>query len=213
MDNIKHIYRQLDNAIVLIADISSSTRTLNGDEMAAVRDAIPKRKKEFAAGRDIALTALNRMGFSERSLPASSARYPIWPSGAVGSISHTSRVVGAAVTAQSNYSAIGFDIENIQAVDPDLYPVILRDSEQQDVSRSPTVDLATIIFGCKEAVYKAVNPTTSEFIDFLDVRINVSHNTFSVECVTDKRSATMINSGKGFYELTDELVTSLFLVE
>ena len=98
-------------------------------------------------------------------------------------------------------------------MEPDLYSVILLDDEKQEVGRNSDLDLATIIFGCKEAVYKAVNPVTSEFIDFLDVYITVTQSTFTAECVGEKQSASFINSGKGYFELTDGLVTSLFLVE
>jgi len=213
MENIKEIYRQVDNATVLIAEISRSSRELVAGELEAVKDAVPSRKKEFAAGREIALIALAKIGFHESSLPVSQQRFPVWPNGVVGSISHTSTMVGVAVAPRSHYSSIGFDLEIEGAVDPELCSVILSESEKQAADESPAADFATTIFGCKEAVYKAVNPITSEYFDFLDVRITITQNTFIAECIADIQSASIINSGTGFIEFTDGLAASLFLLE
>ena len=71
MQNIETIFCEVENATVLIAEIANSTRKLADDELQAVENAVPKRQKEFSAGREIALTALRNIGYQELSLPMS----------------------------------------------------------------------------------------------------------------------------------------------
>jgi enterobactin synthetase component D len=139
-------------------------------------------------------------------------RYPLWPDGIVGSISHTHRYVGVALARTRNYLGLGLDLEVRNSVTPDLFESILVGSEMKQLSTRVQVELATVLFSCKEAIFKAVNPVFNEFIDFLDVEVDVSDGRFRARCSEARHSAEMVNGGEGYFEIVGEIVKSLFLV-
>ena len=193
--------------------IDSIDSALSDADKSAARRFAPKRRREFGAGRAIARMALAQIGIRNAPLPVSEYKYPVWPDGTIGSISHTSDLVGAAVAYARDYRSIGFDLEAGHAVEPEICQTIMRDNELSKAADYPDRDLATVYFSCKEAVYKAVYPSVKEFLEFLDVEIAIGQGTFSATCGHRKRSADAVNSGKGFFEQDKSLTTSLFLIE
>jgi 4'-phosphopantetheinyl transferase EntD len=134
--------------------------------------AVPKRVREFAAGRLCARLALHSFGITDVAIPVAPDRQPIWPAGWVGSISHTSGLCLAVVADQARISAIGVDCEVVGHVKPDIWPTICTAADTEWLGslppphREPAVAL---LFSAKEAVYKCQYPLTREWMDFHDL--------------------------------------------
>ena len=142
-----------------------------------------------------------------------SIRISHWPSGIAGSISHAGDTVGAAVCLQSNYRGIGLDIAEFAAVTKELFSLILTKDDANNSRGLSGSSLATLIFCCKESVYIAVNPITSEFLDLADVSIKIGNNCFSAKCDVGKASSQLVASGRGILDVNDSIVKALFLID
>lgn len=133
--------------------------------------AVTKRQAEYFHGRLCARSALQAQGRSG-IVATGSMREPIWPSGIVGSITH-SRAIAAAVALPSNICrGVGIDIEDIAA--PGVWDA-LRSSAISDVeyavldSLMPRLDLGrllTLVFSAKESFFKATFPTIGRYFGF-----------------------------------------------
>ncbi len=176
-----------------------------------MQHAVAKRKREFTAGRILARRALSSLGFGAVSLPVSEHRYPIWPSGIVGSISHTVDMAGVVVALSKAYSGIGFDIALGESVQPDLYRMILDDKELSQVKSNAVADVPTVIFSYTKSVFKAVIPQFLESLDFQDVRMDISDGRFVEVCHKDGRSASVISLGRLYFENCSGVIRTLLL--
>jgi len=74
-------------------------------------------------------------------------------------------------------------------------------------------DLATLIFCCKESVYKAVYPLVGEFLEFQDIEISLADDGFAVNCLNDRESNPYIQAVMGYFEVRDALTMSLFSIK
>ena len=137
--------------------------------------ATPKRKAEFMAGRICAMNAINELTGSVANVPINSDRSPAWPVGLVGSISHNSTQAAAVVGYANRYLGLGLDLEGM-IKDEDvasIAPMILSADEcKLRPTRWNMNKFLTMAFSVKEALYKAIYPSTRQMIDFLDVRID-----------------------------------------
>ncbi len=147
------------------------------EEAAAIARAIPRRQREFAAGRDAARAAMDELGLEPQAVPQAPDRAPIWPAGLVGSIAHCDNVAIAAVAPAHRLQAIGIDIEPASALDLDLWDTICTQAERSWLNGQPARDrgrLAKLIFSAKESVYKAQYTLSGKLIGFQDVEISLS---------------------------------------
>lgn len=199
--------------LALISDSHDIGGDLTDEEALAISRAVAKRRQEFAAGRSLARQALSAIGVDPVSIPVSPGRYPVWPDGVVGSISHTGSHVGVALARSSDYAGIGLDLEARNSVKPELFKSVLTEPEQEHLSTRTQIEAATLLFSCKESIFKAANPVLNEFIDFLDVQIDIGDGQFRATCNSARRSAAMVNSGVGYFEIGADIVKSLFLIE
>ena len=138
-----------------------------------------KRRREFAAGRQCARTALARMGIHHFPLLSGSRREPLWPKGVVGSISHSDSACVAAVASAEHYRGIGVDVEPDEPLSADLVHAVCCPDEVRYLTDAPGLDpmvVARIVFCAKESVYKCQFPMTRTFLDFADVSIRVDCN-------------------------------------
>ncbi|HLZ67455.1 MAG TPA: 4'-phosphopantetheinyl transferase superfamily protein [Aliidongia sp.] len=150
--------------------------TLSEAEAAHIVRARPGRAREFAAGRQCARQALERLGRSGWDLLVRADRTPLWPLGIVGSISHTTGCCGVAIGEQRHFRSIGLDIELDGRLTPDLHEQILTPSERSVLEKLPAglVDKrATLVFSAKEAFYKCQHPLTAEWMDFTDITVDL----------------------------------------
>jgi 4'-phosphopantetheinyl transferase EntD len=142
-------------------------------ERAAAGTFVPSRLAEFRHGRDCARRALARIGVRATDIPVGSGREPLWPPGIVGSITHDGNIAAAAVGRNSDFLALGLDLESASALESGLVPKICLPSELQWIKAAAPDEgrAAKMIFGIKEAAYKALWPSLRLVLDFHDLEI------------------------------------------
>ncbi|MPY95201.1 MAG: 4'-phosphopantetheinyl transferase superfamily protein [Acidimicrobiia bacterium] len=162
--------------------------TLAPPEAAAVAAAGPRRRGEFAAGRQCAHAALASWGMAPAPLLARHDRAPAWPAGVFGSITHTENYALAVVARPLDAGrragggaeedrvgtavGVGVDAERTGRLSPDLYPVVFTAAERSWLGRTTAArraEAATAAFSAKEAFYKAQHPWTGSWVGFADV--------------------------------------------
>ncbi|MFC9793967.1 4'-phosphopantetheinyl transferase [Streptomyces sp. NPDC127584] len=157
--------------------------TLFPAELAYIDGAAPRRRREFQDVRWCARQALASMGAPLGPLiPTATgaeflARYPTWPPGYVGCLTHCDGYRAAAVGATDGVLALGIDAETHDHLpEPALNRVASRaELAHLSVLRStqPEVAWDRILFSAKESVYKAWFPLTRRWFDIRDCAIVV----------------------------------------
>ena len=159
---------------IACVDVDGDPRRLYPEECAAVRLAVPRRQREFAAGRQAARRAMMDIGLAPSAIPSAPDRSPVWPEGLVGSISHNDHACVAVVCPQGQ--AIGIDIEVHRPIETTLWSTICTPQEMALLSSrtEPLRGLAVAhLFSAKEAVYKWQYPLTGRMLDFQQVQITL----------------------------------------
>ena len=156
--------------------VADHTAELFEIERAALGDVVPKRRNEFSSGRVYARAALAALNCPRCPIGVGADRRPNWPSGYIGSISHSSVWCTAVVGRDQRYVGIGVDIESDEPLDSPVRENICRRDEPTGVVdiHGHAIDSAKLIFVLKEAAYKAYHPGTSSFLDFHDLRITIA---------------------------------------
>lgn len=157
--------------------VDGNLQALYPEERAAIRHAVPRRQREFAAGREAARQAMAQIGWQPMAIPSAPDRSPVWPEGLAGSITHTGRACIAVVGLREQKCSIGIDLEEDQPMDPALWNTICTPEEDVFVNSQPAGlrgSLVTRLFSAKEAFYKWQYPQTRRMLDFQDVRIVLS---------------------------------------
>ena len=147
---------------------------LGARESERIERAVAKRQIEFATGRACARIALAAIGYPGQEVPSLETRRPVWPSGTVGSISHTAGVAAAVAVRSTEVLAIGLDVESDGGLSDGVRKLVLVGAEHE---RSRNVHANVdghdkLVFGIKEAVYKCVNPVVGHYFGFQDVEID-----------------------------------------
>ena len=155
-----------------------------------VPGAPPSRRLEFATGRWCARQALAQVGApTDAPLTAHRSGAPKWPTGFIGSITHTAGWTGA-VAAGRGFRAIGLDAEAAAPLPAGVLDVISSRRERDDVERlgalDPGVPWDTVLFTAKEAAYKAWFPMTG---------IVLSHDDIEVRLARDARFTAVARAG------------------
>lgn len=148
--------------------------SLYPEEEPFVCRAVPKRRREFTAGRLLARRAFAQLGIAHYPLRMGGDREPLWPAGVVGSISHCDGCCGVAVARTDAIRSLGLDIELAAPLTRDLVRLVCSPAEVQRIERlshAGAPDWAKIVFSAKESVYKCVFPLARRFLDFHDVEI------------------------------------------
>ncbi len=157
--------------------IDDGQNRLLPDEALAMTRAVPARRAEFAAGRMAARAALARLGAPDHAIPMGRDRAPVWPPGYTGSITHAGNVALAAVAHMEESRALGLDLEPAGPLAPDLWPSILRPEEAAWLRQQPEQArgiTARMVFGAKEATFKAQFALSGQLIDFRDVLMEIT---------------------------------------
>lgn len=149
-----------------IADLQAP---LLGDEEHAIARAVPKRRNEFVAGRTAARLSLHKLGFADCAILRGPNRDPQWPSGVVGTISHTDDLCIAMTAHHSSHWALGVDLEADETMSDDLANLVTSVADQASMVAPPIHH-----FAIKEAVFKAYFPATSAFLEFGDVELELA---------------------------------------
>jgi 4'-phosphopantetheinyl transferase EntD len=149
-------------------------RWLHPEEASCVREAVPKRRREFAQGRFCARQALAHFGIRDFPLLMGKDRAPLWPRGIIGSLSHCAGYCAVAVARRGDLQGVGMDVELAEPLEQDLLSLICTDSEAERLAGSPAETrgvLAKLLFSVKESVFKCVYPQTGVFLDFHDCEV------------------------------------------
>lgn len=164
--------------------IGAACTDVNGDpeqlwpvEQAAIRNAVPRRQREFAAGRSAARGAMDDAGLASAAVAVAADRSPIWPAGLVGSIAHNTRACVAIVGRRDRVHAMGIDIEADRPMERALWSLICTQDELATLASEPPSEQgrwATWLFCAKEAFYKWQYPQTGRMLDFGDVQVTFS---------------------------------------
>ena len=137
-----------------------------------VARSVESRVREFAAGRLCARAGLAELGFKPTPLLPGLDRAPLWPSGIVGSITHTDGYCVAVVGLDTKFAAIGVDAERIGYVSSSLWHLTMRAEELrrlQFLEEPARRQMATVIFSAKEAFYKCQHALTHRWLEFEDL--------------------------------------------
>lgn len=165
-----------DTVVTVEAGDAHWSGVLLPEEEAQIRRAVPKRRRDFTAGRLCAREALARLGCPPGPLLTDGDRVPRWPPGVVGSISHTAGWCGVAVARTRDAAGIGLDAEGAAPLDPRLVERICTPREREAFGHLPTppaADWPKLAFSLKEAVYKAYFPLARHFLGFHDVELEI----------------------------------------
>ncbi|MFT5287743.1 MAG: 4'-phosphopantetheinyl transferase EntD, partial [Planctomycetota bacterium] len=123
--------------------------------------------------------ALDQLGYAPTSIPPAADRSPIWPTGIVGTITHTRTFCAVAIAELRNSRCLGLDVEEYTPLKPELVERICSAREiawieEQTTSPDERGRLAKLFFSAKEAFYKSQYPLTGRFLEFQDVELSIN---------------------------------------
>lgn len=188
--------------------IGDHTIAIMDGEEAAIAAAVPRRKREYAAGRACARQALAALGASPVALPAGPDRLPQWPVGYVGSITHDERFAAAAVgRVADGVRSVGIDIEPAEPLPADLYEMICRPEELAWLGSRPASArglMARALFGAKECAFKCQYPITRRMLEFHEVAVSLDpeRETFAASFLSDEVAALCGRTVHGRFRTT-----------
>lgn len=151
-----------------------------------IAKAVLKRQREFRAGRCCAHHALVRLGSRDAPILVGERRQSLWPTGYVGSITHTDGYSAAAVALQTDCSALGINVEDNLPLQPRVFDRIVTPGEKERhraILDEPSIPLGKILFSAKESSYKAFYPVHGVFLGFqeAELTVDIAAGTFSAE--------------------------------
>jgi 4'-phosphopantetheinyl transferase EntD len=165
------------------------------EEEAVIRDAVEKRRREFATARTCARRALAELAVAPQPILPGPDGAPVWPPGVIGSITHCDGYRACAVARASDLLAIGIDAEPNEPLPEGLVGDISVAQELVWVERlgheRPEVHWDRLLFCMKEAIYKAWSPRARGPLGFGDAVVSVGpgNGTFSARLRTPDRTA------------------------
>lgn len=138
---------------------------------------VRKRQAEYFHGRLAARFALAAAGLPVADVGKGASREPLWPAGALGSITHNSRRAGAVALPAAAWHGVGIDLESpasrelqdsLAALAVDAAELALLAAHEHLLPREA---LLPLVFSAKESFYKAAYGAVGRFFDFSAVRV------------------------------------------
>jgi 4'-phosphopantetheinyl transferase EntD len=169
------------------------------EEAAAVANAVPRRRAEFATGRHCARQALAALGMPPAPLLPGHQRAPVWPAGIVGSLTHCDGYRAASVARGTDLRGIGIDAEPDLPLPDGVLATIAGGAEREHladlVRHRPGPAWDRLMFCAKEAVYKVWSPLTGGWLGFHDVDLRLRPDGgFDVRLLVPDPNGTDANS-------------------
>ncbi|MFZ3193081.1 MAG: 4'-phosphopantetheinyl transferase superfamily protein [Moraxellaceae bacterium] len=135
-----------------------------------------KRQQEFLAGRYCAARALQQLGQPELDMLGRQPNgSPAWPAGYNGSITHHRGRAVAWVAPSTHYRELGLDLEGVVCLAraQQLQRRVLNPAELQFGERLgyPPALWFSLLFSCKETVYKLLSHAAGRYMPFNSVEI------------------------------------------
>ncbi len=145
-------------------------------EAALVAGAVPKRRREFAGGRDCARRALAALGLPPAPILAGERGEPLWPQGVVGTITHCAGYRASAVAPADEVAALGIDAEPHAPLPEGVLEAIARREEVERLAAlaaaEPAVHWDRLLFCAKESIYKAWYPLARRPLGFEEASVS-----------------------------------------
>jgi 4'-phosphopantetheinyl transferase EntD len=142
-----------------------------------IQNSVVKRQAEFIAGRLCARSILDMYGHGQHVVSVGSHREPLWPTGFIGSITHSGQYAAAIACPDVNIAGIGIDIETIINDDSRQAMIDLvagADEVRYLLAHPGSIGfdgLLTLVFSVKESFFKAAFPQVRAYFDFDAVRV------------------------------------------
>jgi enterobactin synthetase component D / holo-[acyl-carrier protein] synthase len=146
------------------------------EEEQIVADAVPARRREYAAVRSCARACLGRLGYAPVPILPGLGGAPSWPAGVQGSMTHCTGYTAAAVAHDRRICAIGIDAEPDTPLPDGVLDLVATAAEQDRLAAtepapgSPNWD--RLLFSAKEAIYKAWFPLVGAWLDHQEAEIH-----------------------------------------
>ena len=169
--------------------------SLHPAEASAIARAVPKRRREFTGGRICARAAMAALGVADAALPAGENRYPAWPDGIVGSITHTEGFCGAVAAHATSFRGLGVDVERRGVVGANVWPRICNEDELrwlQALSPERQAIASALLFSAKEAFYKAQYTITRSWLSFHDAVFQMDDDGFTVRLLSENPAVAAV---------------------
>jgi len=145
--------------------------------------ASPKAREQFLRGRAAAHMSLRQIGRDCSAIGRGERGRPLWPTGVVGSISHSADTAIAATALVTEVRGIGIDLESLMPLRAaNILSRIALPSEAQWVSSDAELfqQRLVLLFSAKESIYKALYPLTNTFFGFHDAELVWNEVTMSM---------------------------------
>lgn len=156
------------------------------EEATAMARAVPKRRREFAAGRRAARSALGVLGHAPAPIPMAPDRAPCWPEGVTGTISHGAGTCLALLGHSKDWAGLGIDLEPALPLRRDILTTICTPAEHAALAQDPGGLLSRRLFCAKEATYKAQYAQSRRLLSFQDLEITFDGpDRFCAQLLTD----------------------------
>lgn len=159
----------MDDAAVLAA--------LYPVEAEQIAGAVERRRIEFASARACAREAMTRLGVPVTPVVRGGKGMPVWPSGVVGTLTHTEGLRAAALAPAGRVRSIGLDVEVHGSLGAGVLEAVSLPEEAAWVRAAatdmPSVHWDRLLFTAKEATYKTWFPLTRRWLGFADARITL----------------------------------------
>ena len=144
---------------------------------ASLSRAVPKRRLEYCAGRFCAREALRLCSAHDADTPIGTGPHgePLWPSGIVGSITHTHAFASAAVALTRDARAVGLDAERMTELSAEVLDYIALPAEIEALALASSMSaasLASVVFSAKEALFKCLYAEVGRYFDFRDALVD-----------------------------------------
>jgi len=170
------------NVVFDVCAVDDHVPELTTSELEAVCSAVTRRRNTYSSGRASARAALAGIGVGPDQYPEGLLKQDDgsvgWPTGTIGSISHTDcwAIAAAARTGQGVLS-FGIDLEVIQRLKSPILRTIATDDERARLTQDEArIWEPAALFSVKESLYKCLRPHHGEFIGFRDVELQIPQN-------------------------------------
>lgn len=164
-----------ENIKFLELKVQNYSCNLYEEERNLITKATLKRRNEFSTGRYGIKRLLKFYGINYFPIKCDQKGMPIFPSGIIGSISHSDKKCLVAMSTSKEYKSIGVDIEEYSKLDLSLCRYFLHKSEVEFVNSQIAAYqriMAAVFFSVKESFYKMQYSITKSYLGFLDVQVS-----------------------------------------
>ncbi|MCP5029721.1 MAG: 4'-phosphopantetheinyl transferase superfamily protein [Actinomycetia bacterium] len=201
---------------LLTTAVAVETRAVEADdsllwpaERESVGDVAEGRFRDHVLGRRCARLALEELGVESEPVLRGDRRQPLWPPGVVGSITHTTGYVAAAVARRFDLRTVGLDAEPDLPLPDGVIRRIARPEDSEWLGSGAdfgVVDPGRLLFSAKEAVYKAWFPVAGRWLGFGDayLEVDAGQRTFRAHLTVDGP----IDTFDGRYRVAQGIVIS-----